>query len=162
MYLEHLHLCGFFSSKLNFRFGNDKTFSNRPFPKSKVWIWAKILPKAAHFGQFLAQTVLWASFWTTSSPSKRAHLRSFLTGHARWAPSRGTAPRARLPPPPPHPLSRRELLSPVAGNSSRPLQGTPSSLTALCSLRPRQQLPRLASGTTDAAAGAGTAGMVLG
>jgi hypothetical protein len=40
-----------FSSKLNFRFGNDKTFSNGPFPKSKVWIWTKILSKVAHFGQ---------------------------------------------------------------------------------------------------------------
>jgi hypothetical protein len=45
----HVHRC--FSSKLNFRFRNDKTFSNGPFTKSKVWKCTKILSKVAHFGQ---------------------------------------------------------------------------------------------------------------
>jgi hypothetical protein len=49
--LKHLHRCGFFSSKLNSRFGIDETFSNGPFPKSKVWIWTKILSRVRHFGQ---------------------------------------------------------------------------------------------------------------
>jgi hypothetical protein len=51
MPLEHLHQWRFFSSKVKFRFGNYKTFSNGPFPKSKVWIWTKIFSKVAHFGQ---------------------------------------------------------------------------------------------------------------
>jgi hypothetical protein len=51
IYREHLHRCRLFSSKLNFRFGNANTFSNGPFPTSKVWICTKILSKVAHFGQ---------------------------------------------------------------------------------------------------------------
>jgi hypothetical protein len=145
--LEHLQRCRLFSSKLNFRFGNDKTFSNGPFFKSKVWIWTKICPKWRTLGKFLAQTVLWASFWTNSFPAKRAHLRLFPTGYARWAPSRGIAPRDHHH----HPQAL-----------SRPSQGTPSSLPARHALRPRQQLPRMAGGRASAAAGADSADMGLG
>jgi hypothetical protein len=49
--LEHRHRCRYFSSKLNFRFGIDKKFSNGPFLMSKLWIWTKILSEVAHFGQ---------------------------------------------------------------------------------------------------------------
>jgi hypothetical protein len=82
--LEHLLRCRFFSSKLKFRFGNDKTFSNGPFPKSKVCYGPKSSPKWRTLGNFLAQTVLWASFWTNSFPAKRAHCRLFPTWYARW------------------------------------------------------------------------------
>jgi hypothetical protein len=49
--LEHLHRFGFYLSKLDFGFGNDKTVSTGYFLKSKVWTWIKILPKARHFGR---------------------------------------------------------------------------------------------------------------
>jgi hypothetical protein len=41
-------------SKLKFRFENDNTLSTGErflSPKSKVWTWIKILPKARHFGR---------------------------------------------------------------------------------------------------------------
>jgi hypothetical protein len=38
-------------SKVNFRFGNDKTFSNRALAMSNLWTWTNFLSKASAFGQ---------------------------------------------------------------------------------------------------------------
>jgi hypothetical protein len=49
--LRDLHRRCFYLSNLNFMFGNDKTFSNGPFSKSKGWNWTYFLSKACAFGQ---------------------------------------------------------------------------------------------------------------